>query len=201
VILVVSATAAELRAFVPPADVRVVHCGVGPVEAAAVTAALLARERFAFVVNAGIAGVFRGRGAVGDAFAVSEESMAELGIETRAPLSLPDGLKLETRVEADAGLLRRAQRAGLRAGRGVTVSSITASEATAARLFAEFAADVESMEGFAVLRAAALAGVPAIEVRGISNFVGDRSDSDWDFAAGRRAAVDALTAFFAAAQV
>jgi nucleoside phosphorylase len=37
-------------------------------------------------------------------------------------------------------------------------------------------ADVEAMEGFAVLRAAAAAGVPALELRAISNEYGaDRS--------------------------
>jgi futalosine hydrolase len=45
-----------------------------------------------------------------------------------------------------------------------------------------------------VLRAAAVANVPAIEVRGISNYVGDRAMSEWDFAAGARAAARALEA-------
>jgi futalosine hydrolase len=40
------------------------------------------------------------------------------------------------------------------------------------------------MEGFAVLRAAERAGVPAIELRGISNRVGARERSGWDFEAG-----------------
>jgi nucleoside phosphorylase len=40
------------------------------------------------------------------------------------------------------------------------------------------------MEGFAVLRAAALAGVRAIEIRGISNRCGDRANGGWNFAAG-----------------
>ncbi len=38
---------------------------------------------------------------------------------------------------------------------------------------------VEAMEGFAVLRAAALAGVPALEVRAISNEVGEHDRSRW----------------------
>ena len=50
------------------------------------------------------------------------------------------------------------------------------------------------MEGFSVLRACELAGVPALEVRGVSNRVGDRAASGWDFAAGSRAAVEALEA-------
>jgi futalosine hydrolase len=52
-----------------------------------------------------------------------------------------------------------------------------------------FRADVESMEGFAVLRAAQLAGVPAVEIRGVSNLVGERASNEWNFRAGAEAAV------------
>ena len=40
-----------------------------------------------------------------------------------------------------------------------------------------------------MLRAAQLAGVPAIEVRGVSNLVGERESNGWDFRAGAAAAV------------
>jgi futalosine hydrolase len=201
VILVVSATAAEVRDFVVPSGVRLVHCGIGPVEAAIVTTDALARERYDMVINAGIAGVFRGRGAVGDSCVVAHEVMAELGIETRQPLTLPSGVVLETEAFADAALVERGRAAGLKVGRGITVSSITASAATASRLSSMFGADVEAMEGFAVLRAAALAGVPAVEIRGISNFVGEHSDREWDFSGGMRATVAALDAFLSAVRV
>jgi len=39
---------------------------------------------------------------------------------------------------------------------------------------------VEAMEGFAVLRACALAGVPAIEVRVVSNELGERDRARWE---------------------
>jgi futalosine hydrolase len=74
------------------------------------------------------------------------------------------------------------------------VASVTATSATGERLAARYGADTESMEGFSVLRAAGQSGVPALEVRGISNYVGDRARSAWDFAAGARAAAAALEA-------
>ncbi len=49
---------------------------------------------------------------------------------------------------------------------------------------------VEAMEGFGVLRAAALAGVPALEVRAISNAIGEADRSRWSVAR----ALDALEA-------
>jgi futalosine hydrolase len=194
VILVVCAMREELRDFVPSEHVRVIDVGVGPVEAAVTTARTLASAPFAAVVNAGIAGVFRGRGAVGDAFAVASEALADFGLEGGAPLALPGGARLVDRVDADAGLVARCAAAGLRIGRGLTVAQVTTTDATAARLERRYDADVESMEGFAVLRAAADAGIPAVEVRGISNYVGDRARSEWDFGAGARATVRALGA-------
>jgi nucleoside phosphorylase len=41
--------------------------------------------------------------------------------------------------------------------------------------------EVEAMEGFAVLRAAALAKVPAVEVRVVSNSVDESDRSRWEF--------------------
>ena len=44
---------------------------------------------------------------------------------------------------------------------------------TSARVGGGAACEVEAMEGFAVLRAAALAGVPALELRAVSNAVAE----------------------------
>jgi len=57
---------------------------------------------------------------------------------------------------------------------------------------------VEAMEGFGVLRAAALAGVPAVEVRAISNEIGEDDRSRWDLDAGLAALEQALPAMLAA---
>jgi futalosine hydrolase len=200
-ILVVSATRAELRHFSAPPGVETVASGVGPVEAAIVAANAIGALRPRIVINAGIAGVFRGRGTVGDAFAIEHEVLAELGIESGEPIVMPDGMRLESETVADAGLVASARAAGLTVGRGITVATITASDTRAAALADRFAADVEAMEGFPVLRAALIAGVPAIEIRGISNFVGARSQSEWDFGAGARATATALAAFLAALPV
>jgi futalosine hydrolase len=196
-ILIVCALARELDGFVCPAGAEIVTCGVGPVEAAAATAQALAAGRFEAVVNAGIAGAFPGCGSVGDAFVIADETFAGLGLEGGAPLTLPDGATLAQHVRSASVLLEAAARTTLALARGLTVSAITTTDATALRLRDAYHADVESMEGFAVLRAAERAGAPAIEVRGISNLVGDRALAQWDFRAGSRAAVAALTALVA----
>ena len=62
--------------------------------------------------------------------------------------------------------------------------------ATCARVGGGAGYDVEAMEGFGVLRAAALAGVPAVELRAISNTVDEPDRSRWRF----DDALDALAA-------
>jgi futalosine hydrolase len=96
---------------------------------------------------------------------------------------------------SDPALVARLAGRGFAALRGITVSRVTASDETAARL-ARLGAQIESMEGFAVLRAAERAGVPAIEVRGISNRVGSRDRSGWDFDAGLAGLARVMHALF-----
>jgi futalosine hydrolase len=190
-ILVVCAVAQELAALAPREDVEVLATGVGPVEAALRTAQALASKRYDAVINAGIAGGFRDRCTVGDAVVCSREDYAELGLEDGTAFPLPGGLELVRHVESEPGLLRPFL-AGLIpviVGRGVTSAIVTTTTARALVLAHRFRADVESMEGFAVLRAAQLAGVPAIEIRGVSNLVGERATNEWDFRAGAAAAV------------
>jgi hypothetical protein len=52
---------------------------------------------------------------------------------------------------------------------------------TSARVGGTSSCEVEAMEGFAVLRAARLAGVPAVEVRAISNEIDEPDRSRWHF--------------------
>jgi futalosine hydrolase len=192
VILVVCAVRAELRGFTQREGIEVAACGVGPVEAAAGTARALALARYDAVVNAGIGGAFRGRARIGDAVLVAEERFADLGLEDGGPLVLPGGERLIDRTHASDDLLARCVGLPFAVGSGVTVARVTTTDATAQRLALAYDADVESMEGFAVLRACERAGVPALELRGVSNYVGDRASGGWDFAAGSRAAVAAL---------
>lgn len=156
--------------------------GVGPVEAAVAVSRALAQSPYDLVISAGIAGAFEGCAEIGEGVVVSEE-IFEVDIETGAPITLPDGAQVIDRAGSDLLLVDRMVELGFRSVRGITVPRVTATDGTADRLRA-LGVGIESMEGFAVLRAAEIAGVPAIEVRGISNIVCERSRSRWDFAAG-----------------
>lgn len=181
-ILVVAAVSKELDWLNSRAGVEVLITGVGPVDAAARVSKALTQAHYEVVINAGIAGAMPGVAKVGDAVVIGEEMLA-LEQESGEPISLPQGNVLANRVPSDAALTEMVTSLGFPLVRGITVTHVTSSDATAMQLHSR-GAEVETMEGFAVLRAAQLAGVPAIELRGISNIVGDRRNSGWDFEAG-----------------
>ncbi len=201
-ILVVCAVAEELVGFTLPGGVDVVAVGVGPVEAALGTLRALAVKPYRLAINAGIAGGFAGRTPIGSAVAVTDERYVELGREDGGEIGLPPGHRLQTTCAADAALLARYRACNPTAGfgAGITSATITTSAARSAELAARYAPDTESMEGFSVLRAASTAGVAAVELRGISNIVGDPL-GQWDFRAGSAAAVRALNDFLVALKV
>jgi futalosine hydrolase len=161
-ILVVAATARELAADLPCATLL---CGVGPVEAAARTAAAITQHRPKAVLHVGIAGARRAAG-------IAARSLV-IGSSARySDLVLVSDLA-PREVQADAELLAAARRA--------LPSALVMPIATSARVGGGVGCDVEAMEGFAVLRAAQLAGVPALELRAISNEVEETDRARWHF--------------------
>jgi futalosine hydrolase len=169
VILVVAATERELAGA---GGVAVLACGIGPVEAAAATARALAELAPAALLHVGIAGA---RGLEPPQLVIGSEAVYE---------DAGDGPLVPGRVRPDATLLEHAQRA-LPDAQVLPIG-------TSARVGGTSGCTVEAMEGFAVLRAAELAGVPALEVRAISNDVDEPDRGRWRFDAALAALDDAL---------
>ncbi len=161
-VLVVAATARELAADLPCPTLL---CGVGPVDAAVRVAAVLADHRPAAILHVGIAGARQASG-IGPATVV-------IGTAARySDLRVPAAFA-PAEVLPDAQLLACVMRA--------LPDALRLPIATVGRVGASVDGDVEAMEGFAVLRAAELAGVPAIEVRVISNEIEEQDRARWYF--------------------
>lgn len=172
-ILVVAATERELA---PPEGWLALQCGVGPVEAGAATAMAIARHRPTMILHVGIAGARRHLSLPPAALVIGTAARySDLGVPA---------LFAPSTVAADQGLLAAAARV-LPAARQLLIG-------TSARVGGASECDVEAMEGFAVLRAAELAGVPAIEVRAISNEIEETDRGRWHFDAAF-AAITAAT--------
>ncbi|KIL41805.1 hypothetical protein SD70_05445 [Gordoniibacillus kamchatkensis] len=198
-ILVVTAVAAERDAVVRGlgGDSRfdVVAAGVGPAAAAAGAARALAAREYDLAVSAGIGGGFAGRAGVGSLVVASEMIAADLGAETPEGFRSVDELGFgSARIAAPAELAARLSESLVTAGCAailgpiVTVSTATGTAATAAELGARVpGAAAEAMEGYGVAVAAQAFGLPALEIRAISNAVGPRDRSAWRIADALRA--------------
>lgn len=161
-VLVVAATARELA---PSDGWATLACGVGPVEAAAATAAAIAARRPSAIVHVGIAGRRGGSGL--------EPPQLVIGTGARYDDLAEDAPWVPRELRPDAALLAAAQRA--------LPDAVPRLIGTSARVSGTREVDVEAMEGYGVLRAAALAGVPALEVRAIANDIGEPDRTRWRF--------------------
>jgi futalosine hydrolase len=160
VLLVVAATEPELRGA---AGVETLACGIGPVDAAIATAAALAARRPGAVLHVGIAGCRRGCGLEPGRIVIGSESL----------YSDTDSQLVVRRLEPDPRLLATAREA--------LPDAAVLPIGTSAEVGGTSNCTVEAMEGFGVLRAAAAAGVPALEVRAISNEIEEADRALWRF--------------------
>ncbi|MCX3063604.1 futalosine hydrolase [Streptomyces beihaiensis] len=168
-----------------PPGIDVVAVGVGPAAAAAGTATALTRAELAghpytLVVSAGIAGGFAAP--PGTPIVADTITAADLGAET------PDGFVPVTDLGFGAvthhppeALVRDlAAATSATVGTLLTVSTVTGTASRAALLAQRHPGVVgEAMEGFGVAEAAASHGVPAAELRTVSNAVGPRDRAAW----------------------
>ncbi len=158
-------------------------CGVGPVEAAAATARAIALDAPDAVLLVGVAGARR---ITPGALVVGTEAVY-CDLEAEIPIV--------SRVEPDARLLAlvRAEfpdAPALPIGTTAIVGGPCGSE--------QFRLHVEAMEGFAVLRACELAGVPAVEVRAVSNEIGEGDRARWKMRRGIEVLDEAVPRLLAA---
>lgn len=175
-ILIVAATELELCGH------EGLLCGVGPVEAAAATARALALERPDAVLHVGVAG---GRRIAPGSVIIGSESVY-CDLSARIPVV--------SSVHPDAALLATVQQTlpeavSLPIGTSAVVDGPCGAQPNIR---------VEAMEGFAVLRACELAQVPAVEIRAISNQMGEGDRELWQVRRGLDALADVLPRVLAA---
>jgi predicted 5'-methylthioadenosine/S-adenosylhomocysteine nucleosidase len=139
-------------------------CGIGPVEAALRTAQAIEQRRPGAVVHVGIAGS-----------RTLEPPALVLGSEAVYCDVIDPGSRMPRveRVRPEAELLERV-RAALPEAHVMPI-------ATCGKVGGGTGFDVEAMEGFGVLRACELAGVPAVELRAISNSPEEADRARWRF--------------------
>ncbi len=193
----------ELRFLIGPT-------GMGKVNAAATTAAVLSNFQAAEIWNVGCAGAYTGAPIrVGDVLVSDNCICADEGIlriEGPAPMSqipiplvIKNGLAFSDSFPLENGLERGAIRTllpegayeegggktgfQLRYGSSLTVGMTSGDSTTALDRFRRFGAFTENMEASAIAQTCLLFDVPFLEIRGVSNIAGDRDKARWDLLA------------------
>jgi futalosine hydrolase len=188
-------------------EVRLLVTGVGPVAAGISLGRLLGAETLDGVVNLGVAGVFDLHDAPLAGLVVAEAELfpeygliGESGIDPRGlafpQLTAADGPvydRLPLDPDAAAGAMGLILPQGAARGDFATVAGVGAEPARSAAARLSPPPLAESMEGFSLALACALAGVPFLELRTVSNRVGARPPRDWDLP-GALAALSRLVA-------
>ena len=176
--------------------------GVGKAAAAMRATELLSSlhgQRPPWLLLVGVCGVYPGAGlAVGDLCVVGEDRLADEGVglaggEFRGIAAM--GLGDEGPFRGDAGRGRAlAARLGIREVAGATVSTCSACDERSRALAGRSGAAVETMEGAAVMLVCQHLGVPAVQLRAVSNRTGEREAAGWDLHGSLRALHAALRA-------
>ena len=170
------------------------HCGIGKVNSAHSTTLILENNEIDFLVLFGIAGAYLNAN-VGDVVVAQSENYGEEGVMTTKgwkSMDFTGFALLKTEVEyfnsfpMDRKLLHLAinvsKDIGLNthAGHFITVSQCSGTLISGEIMQKRFNGLCENMEGAAVAHICAIYGVPMIEIRGISNLIGDRDMKKWN---------------------
>ena len=179
-------------------SVAIVRTGVGPVNAAHAVTLFLAQSGARSVVVCGVGGAYPAAGLrVGDVVCAERECYGDLGATSPAGFLDMKALGFPI-VEGPEPLFNDLPMQIFPVERRVpfvTVTTCTGTETAARALAVRTGGAVENMEGAAIAHVAHLHGVPAGEVRGISNIVTDRDTSSWKLKEAALAAQEAVVSW------
>ena len=198
-ILVAAATPAEIeitRQFLEKTNFQInqhqidmLVTGVGSIATTYSLAKSIQRKRHEYVIQAGIAGSFSKEMALGTTVCVHEEIMGDLGAEENNEFSdifdlglmKENDLPFTNKVLKNPFLTER-HAFGLPAVRSISINEITTRKARIDLLQRKFNPDIESMEGAAFHYVCLSEEIPFIQIRAISNYVGERDKDKWRIA-------------------
>ena len=171
-------------------DVLLLNSGLGKVNAAHAATCLIENYPVKGVINIGVGGAYPGSGLkIGDVAIASKEIYGDEGVITSKgwdslkkigiPLVLDGKKKYFNEFLLNNSLLIKSQLV-TKSGPFITVSSTTGTRKRAIELEKRFDAICENMEGAAIAQVCTIYKIPMLEIRGISNKVGERDKRKWD---------------------
>lgn len=191
-IYITSATPFEvqpLKELVSKSDLKNIHfhvSGVGILQSVFSIHKLITEQSPDFILQAGIAGTFDEQCILGDVVLVKEEFSGTSGVaENNEWKDIFDLNLAQKDLHPFTGKslinpwLKDYKQLSLKEIRAVTVDEISTDKNRIAQLKQKYNPYIESMEGAALHYCALQYYIPFLQIRGISNFVGDRNKQNW----------------------
>ncbi|MDQ6812998.1 MAG: futalosine hydrolase [Bacteroidota bacterium] len=178
--------------FTKPARIPVHfhESGVGMLSSCFSISKLIFEQRPDLIIQAGIAGSFNNKIPLGNVVAVRDEIAGDIGVEENGSfkdlfdlnLQHPDLFPFNERrlVNTSFDALNYLK---LPAVTGLTVNEITTRPARIEALKIRYQPAIESMEGASLHYCCLQTGTQFLQMRSISNYVGERDKSKWNFKA------------------
>lgn len=154
--------------------------GVGMVSTAFALGSHLATHRYDLAINLGIAGSFERSIALGDVVEITQDTFTEMGAEDDEQFITLDSLGFgKTTYVTTARLSDYNTAQKVQQTIGATVNMVHGAEYSITSLLHRITPQIESMEGAAFFYACQQAGVPALQIRAVSNYVEKRNRKAW----------------------
>lgn len=137
------------------------------------------------IIQAGIAGAFSEKQLLGEVVLVKQDAFGDLGMEQKeqfTPIFRSEFANKNEFPFSDGWLINPSTlftRTQLRSVKAITVNKVTDSILQKQQSIINFSPDIESMEGAALHFVALQQNIPFIQIRSISNWVGERDKSKW----------------------
>jgi len=176
--------------------------GVGILNSCFSISQLIFTEKPHLIIQAGIAGCFDTVEPLGKVFVVKQEFIGDSGVEENGVFLDVFDMKFQDRNEfpfTDKSLpnpyLEKFNLLKLEEAIGLTVNEITTRKERIAQLKEKYNPLVESMEGAALHLSCLKTSVQFIQFRAISNYVGERDKSKWQFGEAFRNLSDTVLSY------
>lgn len=161
--------------------------GVGAIPTTYAISKLIADANPQLIIQIGIAGSFNQSLRIGTAVAVQTEIMADMGVFEDGTYRdiFQMGLTPYDAFPYENGRLNNPhihllEKTGITKANAVSVNEISTTPHKIALFQHQYGADIESMEGAAFHYACLSSHTPFIQLRGISNIVGERDKKQWN---------------------
>jgi futalosine hydrolase len=195
-ILIVAATSLEIQPAINLLQTQQFHiekkefsvlvAGIGGIATTYNLTRSLHAKRPDYIIQAGVAGSFRPEFPPGSVVCVREELMGDLGAEEGNTFNDVFDLDL---VEAHAFPfsekmlknpdLEPGKKGGLSMVRSITINEITTRKERIDLILQKYKPDIESMEGAAFHYVCLQENIPFLQIRAVSNYVGERNKGNW----------------------